>query len=400
MRAPLLALALLLPGPPGAPADEGKPPPPLPAPRFLGSRTAKDREEALRKFGGSGETEKAVELGLDWLERHAQPEGWWDADGFPARCAKDGKACDGIGKGQHGEAGPCPFDEALSAMAALALLGHGHVPDPAGDARAVLLDRTLHRLAGTEDVWGLALGTEALAEAAVADGRGRWREEVRRGAAKLLTMRGEDGGFGYAAGFRKGSDVPYTALAVPALAAARDAGVELPADLGAGVDRFLASLEIDEGRLAYLLDARASGYTPTKYNGSAAAAVREILRAGLDGERHRAHLAMLRDNKPAWVIAVRDVTLVGRPKERMRLAKFCLLEWEYGTLAMFQRGGIDWTAWYGAARTALVAHQRTGGCARGSWDPEDQYAKFVGGRILSTALGVLILEEPYRHRPR
>jgi hypothetical protein len=74
------------------------------------------------------------------------------------------------------------------------------------------------------------------------------------------------------------------------------------------------------------------------------------------------------------------------------------MDWWNGTVAMFQRGGQDWTGWFGSARGALVGHQEKSGCARGSWDPLGLYEREVGGRILSTALGVLILEEPIRHR--
>mgnify|MGYP001571516298 CR=1 FL=1 len=129
------------------------------------------------------------------------------------------------------------------------------------------------------------------------------------------------------------------------------------------MDRFLASLEEKEGKLAYLRDGRAYGYTPTSYNAHAAAACRELLRKGTDGARHRAHLAFVRGEAPAWVVGVREVKFTGEPMKRVRMAKFDLLDWYYGTLAMFQRGGPDWSAWYGAAKTALVSHQRRDGCA-------------------------------------
>ncbi len=306
---------------------------------------------------------------------------------------KEGKPCDGVGKGHHGEDAPCPFDEPLSALAALAFLGRGHLPDPKGDGRAQLLEKTLRRLAGTEDAWALALSTEAFAEAEVLERKGTWAGPARRNAKRLLEMRQEDGAWGYIAPWRKGSDVPFTAFVVPALVAARDAGV------APGVDRFLAAMEEKEGRLAYLLDGRQYGYTPTKYNAHAAAAVRQLLQVGLDGARHRAHLALARAHRPKWEIAWKELDVPGRGKLKVQIGDLSELQWWFGTLAMFQRGGADWTAWFGAARTALVGHQRKDGCARGSWDPEGQYEKAVGGRILSTALGVLILEEPYRHRP-
>jgi hypothetical protein len=400
----LLGLLLAAPPRPAAAEEEGKPAPaaepaPLPAARFVGPRLpGKERDEAFKRGGGTSEAAKAIEGGLDWLLRHADPGGGWDADGFPDRCEAKGKRCEGIGRGHHGEEAPCPFDGAISALGAMALLGHGVLPDAEGDARAAHLERTLRRLEGTRDPWTLALATEAFAEAEATERKGRWRDAATAGAKALLAARGEDGAWGYAAGFRKGSDVPYSGLVGPALVAARDAGVDLPSDLGKGVDRFLESLEVDDGKLAYLLDGRKYGYTPTGYNAHAAAALREVLRCGLDEARHRAHLDFLRARRPAWVVAARDVTLVGQPKRRVTMGKFDLLEWWSGGVAMFQRGGVDGSAWYGAAKSALVPHQRDDGCARGSWDPVGLYERNVGGRVLATALGVLILEEPVRHR--
>ncbi len=397
--APLILAGLALAAP--SPAQDGakeEPAPALPAPLFVGPPAGPEREEAFRHGGGTAEAAKAVEAGLDWLERHALPGGGWDGDGFPARCAREGKACDGPGKGHHGEEVPCPFDDALSAFAALAFLGNGHLPDAGGDPRAKLLQKTLERLEGARDPWALALATEAFAEAEARERKGRWREAAARGAAALLEARGKDGGWGYIASFRKGSDVPYTAFAATALAAARDAGRPLPADLGEGVDRFLSSLEEREGKLAYLVDGREYGYTPTAYNAHAAAAVREVLGAGLEGARHRAHLSLVRGSKPRWEIAWKTLEVEGRGKIPVQIGGLSELNWWYGTLAMFQRGGGDWSGWYGAAKGALLPHQRKDGCARGSWDPEGQYERSVGGRLLSTALAVLILEEPARHR--
>jgi len=408
-RFPALLLLLLAasPAPPAAGEDPPPPapakeeaPPALPAPLFVGPSAAEEREEAFRRGGGSADAEKAVDAGLDWLERHARPGGGWDADGFPSRCAEEGEPCDGIGKGHHGEEAPCPFDGALSALAALAFLGHGHLPDREGDARARLLQGTLEGLAGAGDPWALALSTEAFAEAEARQRKGRWAEAAALGARALVDARGKDGGWGYIAGMRKGSDVPFTAFAATALAAARDAGQAPPADLAEGVDRFLDSLEEEKGKLAYLVDGRAYGYTPTAYNAHAAAAVREILGAGLRGARHRAHLSLVRGSRPRWEIAFRTLDVPGRGRLKVQIGGLSELNWFYGTLAMFQRGGSDWSAWYVAAKAALLPHQRREGCARGSWDPEGQYERIVGGRVLATALGVLILEEPGRHRRR
>jgi len=354
-------------------------------PALLGPRRAPAREEALRCNGGNAATEAAVDAGLDWLRRHRSEDGAWDADGFPDRC--EGAKCEGIGKGQHGEEMPCPFDGAVSALAALAFLGRGEVPEPSLEALSV-----------EADPWTLALATQAFAEAEALEGKGRWRERAHAGARRLVEARGEDGGWGYAAGFRRGSDVPYTALAVQALVAARDAGFELPSDLAPRVDAFLASLEVEKGKLAYLKDGRAFGYTPTTSNAHCAAAIRELLRVGLAGAPHRAHLALVLDEKPSWKISFRDVSVPGRGKLRVQVGNLSMYQWWYGTVAAFQEGGGAWEGWFARTKAALLEHQRKDGCACGSWDPVGTYERQTGGRVFATALGVLMLEQPYLHR--
>jgi hypothetical protein len=398
---PALVLGVALAGILLAPtiALRAEDPPPLPEPRRIGPRLGEARDEALRREGGNASTEKAVAAGLDWLARHQEESGGWDADGFPDRCSGDGPACDGIGKGQHGEAVPCPFDHAVSALATLAFLGHGHLPDAEGDPHGAAVARALRFLGGSRDRWALALSTQAYAEAEALERRGRWREAAHRGARALLAARGEDGGWGYAAGFRPGSDVPYTALAVQALVAARDAGFALPEDLPRGVDRFLDGLEIDaKGRLAYLADGRRYGYTPTTSNAHAAAAIRELLEVGLSGERHRRHLALVASKSPVWKIGFKTVRVPGRGEVEVQIGNLSLYQWWYGTIASFHAGGSAWRAWSGKLRRALLGNQERSGCARGSWDPEGTYERQTGGRVFATALAVLMLEQPYRHR--
>lgn len=388
------------PGPPRpAPAAPTNPPAKVAAPtRFIGPRWGPERAKALTRFGGGEASERAVEAALDWLARHEDGRGGWDADGFPARCDPKGPKCAGIGKGQHGEEVPCPFDGAISALATLAFLGAGHGPWVAGDRHGALVERALDRLRGARDTWALPLATQAFAEAEALEGKGRFLEPVREGVARMLGARGADGAWGYASGFRPGSDVPYAALVVPALVTARDVGVELPATLGTEVDAWLTSLEIDDGRLAYLKDGRAYGYTPTTANGLSAAAIREWLGVGRAGARHRAHLALASKDRPDWTISFKDIVVPGQGKVRVQVGHLSLYEWWYGTLATFQAGGDAYAGWFGRLRGALIPHQGTAGCARGSWDPLGTYERQTGGRVFATALCALMLETPYRHR--
>ena len=99
-----------------------------------------------------------------------------------------------------------------------------------------------------------------------------------------------------------------------------------------------------------------------------------------------------------WKISFVEREVPGRGKVRVQVGNLSMYQWWYGTLGLFQRGGTAWTSWFGAVKTALTGHQRRDGCARGSWDPEGTYERQTGGRVFATALGVLMLEQPYRHR--
>jgi hypothetical protein len=73
--------------------------------------------------------------------------------------------------------------------------------------------------------------------------------------------------------------------------------------------------------------------------------------------------------------------------------------WYYGTYAMYQMSTFEpsyWKRWNEAMKSALVDHQRKDGDFQGSWDPNGPWGR-SGGRVYSTALGVLCLEVYYRY---
>ena len=97
-------------------------------------------------------------------------------------------------------------------------------------------------------------------------------------------------------------------------------------------------------------------------------------------------------NRPQWSAGHRNV-----------------FEWYYITQVMHNMGGDDWKQWNQAVRDAVVRNQVTSGNVkagqdvRGSWSPRpegagEEYAD-KAGRLYLTAMCVLILETPYRHRP-
>jgi hypothetical protein len=70
----------------------------------------------------------------------------------------------------------------------------------------------------------------------------------------------------------------------------------------------------------------------------------------------------------------------------------------YAALALHHYGGEHWDKWNGGLREYLIGEQVRFGCESGSWYFRDSYCD-VGGRLLNTALAVMILETPYRFMP-
>jgi hypothetical protein len=99
---------------------------------------------------------------------------------------------------------------------------------------------------------------------------------------------------------------------------------------------------------------------------------------------------------PSWKVSFKEVTVPGRGKVRAQVGNLSEYQWWYGTEARFQEGGESWASWWARVKSALLPHQKTKGCARGSWDPEGTYERQTGGRVMATALAVLMLETPYR----
>ncbi len=364
----------------------------------IGPRLSPDREKALRRYGGSQRTEAAVTSGLSWLARHQESSGGWDADGFDARCVDEKSPCTGKGKGQHGEDIPCPFDGAISALATLAFLGRGHIPGNDGDPYSEVVEKGLEFLLRRGRSWSIPLSALALAEAEAMTGTNEYGESLKILIADLVSSRAEDGAWGYATGFGRGSDVPYTALVVQALTASQDAEISLSAGLRDGVDGFLASLETKKGRLAYIKEGRRFGYTPTSENGACSAAIRELLQVGVKRTTHRSHLNRLSRERPSWRISFQKVEVPGRGVVTAQVGHLSMYRWWYGTIATFHHGGSSWASWFSRTKSTLLAHQKKRGCEEGSWEPIGLYERQTGGRVFATALCVLMLEQPYRHR--
>ncbi len=376
-------------------------------------RSPEARQRGVARFGGTPQTEDAVQAGLAWLAAHQSPDGRWSRDAFPAQCPPQDR-CTGVACRRTESA----LDAGLTALALLAFLGAGYT-DADGPYADVVRGGIDALLAAQQPSGGFerdesmagycdSVATLALAEYTALTREQRVRGALERAVARLVAGQHPLGGWDYLPGPVAGrNDTSITAWMVQALHAAAAAGVVVPEEtLVRAALHFVRATERD-GRVRYA-DAGTGfklddGLRPVyRYGpGMLAAGLMSTQMLGwrLDGE---------------MPLRQRGLVLADLPSERLARGGdpthlHCEYYWYYGTLAMFQRGGDDWQRWNARLRDTLLPLQdRTrgaGGRKRhsfGSWPPYgDNWGLWgqMGGRVYTTAIATLTLEVYYRHTP-
>ena len=77
---------------------------------------------------------------------------------------------------------------------------------------------------------------------------------------------------------------------------------------------------------------------------------------------------------------------IGSPRNPKRDTYY----WYYATLSLFHVGGEHWEAWNTYLQRTVLPLQRQDGHAKGSWDPDPNWIGAAGGRVSTTAMGVLM----------
>jgi len=358
-------------------------------PASFGLRTDQERkDEAIRRYGGTAESQKAVERALRWLADMQERDGRWSAVRFDAGngpAETDAKIADRRLAGRKSDTG-------VSALVILALLGNGNSlssgPYSAQVDRAVrwLISKQAAdgSLAGDATVFEAmychGMATLALAEAYAMETdvaqRAVLRPPLERALQFSASTQLEDGGWRYLARQLGGGDMSMFGWQLMAFRSAQDAGIPIPEKTRLGMIEFLKSRS--RGSQGGLAGYRADE-APTPAMTAEALFSKQML-------------GMQRDN-PMAAEATRYL-LQNRP----RLAELNLYYWYYGTLAMFQHGGTEWEQWNLAQRDLLISEQVASGPHAGSWEPKCLYSRY-GGRLFSTAIAALCLEVYYRRLP-
>ena len=355
--------------------------------------------------GGAGEN--AVEAGLAWLARHQSKDGSWSFD-FSNSC----KLCD--------NGAPHTSRVAATALALLPFLGAGYTHERQGkyqkvveDGLVFLLKRGIFsELANTFDyqdrfgpsfsdpgkllpsemyVHGLA--TIVLCEAHAMSRKKLPRlREAAQGAVNFIE-RAQDqrlGGWRYSPNQSPG-DLSVTAWQIMALKSAKLADLHVSQQAIYWASDFLDAVELDGGR-QYNYLVKETLAERGHFNGVGPDSQRTCNATGL-------LLRMYLGWEPGEKMLDEGMEIIERfGPLRPGETECCLYYAYYATLAMHHYGGSGWNRWASELSGFLVHTQAKSGHESGSWFFPDRHAD-AGGRLLNTALALLILETPYRILP-
>jgi hypothetical protein len=363
-------------------------------PKIYQPRLVPDRSAQAQRIGATKASELAVERALDWLARHQDANGCWNAgiarydDGsavqgdrsFTAHCPA-GDTCKG----------DCIYWEADTAVTGLALLtflgagythADGRYAEVAEKGLSYLIDQQKSDgdLRGKSRVVGIychAMATLALCEAYALTGDERLRDPSERAVAFLVAARARDGkAWRYAPGAPTG-DTSILGWVVMCLKSAKEVGIPIPDEPSVRQGALLWLKQVSSGESKGL--ARYQPSEPVTPTMTAEAWVcRQFLGVGGPG--------------PASTEAAEF--LVNHHSDKGATNVYY---WYYATLALYQNGGPLWTRWNDRTRDRIVALQRVTGHQTGSWDPDESLYGAKGGRIYCTALAALSLEVYYRY---
>lgn len=335
---------------------------------ILGGRDPRARAALAKSSGGTKLSEQAVDLGLDWLVRHQQPDGSWSF--------------------QHGPDDPgdleCPMG--ATGLALLAFLGAGHTHQK-GPYRSqvdmglkyLINNMEENNLGGWLRGTGLAtMYVQGIGAIALCEACSMTKDPTLRRPAQLtidFIVRAQDPeGGGWRYNIPQAGDTSVVGWQLMALQSARIAELNAPPLVFTKATRFLKNVEVDGGGMY--------GYTSPRTARPSTTAVALLCRMYLG--RSQEHKGMIRgmNNLSQW-----------GPNP------FDMYYSYYATQALHHWGGERWEKWNSVMRDQLVASQSHAGDSAGSWPTDRSHHSQKGGRLYTTCLSIMTLEVYYRYLP-
>jgi len=374
------------------------------SPRGFSSRL-EGKAQALSLYGGGGKTEGAVSRGLRWLAEHQDEDGGWSADSFQRHC-RHVVACSGKGLSE--------FDAGISALAVLAFLGAGHIPDDgppfleSAQAAVEGLDGSPFRrivrkglecllshqdgsgafgASGDSYLYNHAIAAFVVSEAYALTGTRRYRDSTEAAISFSISAQQTGGGWDYTSKSSGRNDLSITGWQVMALRSASNAGISVPDGVFDRVRSFLDIAVTPDGEGIYANVGQEAGRRGI--NMVSVGLLSRIYLGSLPAElRTRLAAERILRQPPDWEAAA--------SWERTYQSYYY---WYTATLALFHLGGDGWKAWNVFLQRAILPLQSQKGHEEGSWPPEPSWVGISGGRVYATAINVLTLETYYRYEP-
>jgi hypothetical protein len=336
----------------------------------LTGRSGATKQALLSKFGGTAQTEEAVELGLKWLARQQNSNGSWSLKGPYADGGADENATGAtalalnafLGAGYTHKTGEYRDNVNLG----LAYLVRkqdkdGFFPNPREPSRQQMYAQAIASIAVTE-AYGMTADSELRVAAEKAMEFAKWSQ------SKLRGWRYDP---------RDDADLSVTGWFVMALETGKMAGLAVDDEVLQSVNEYLDSVSSEENsRYSY------NDFYPPSLSMTA------------EGLLCRIYLGWPRSH-PALLRAIQDDLLPTVPREDD--PEYSVYYWYYATQVLHHVGGEFWNEWNTAMRRVLPALQEKVGPEAGSWDPSKDAFAAAGGRLYTTCLNIYCLEVYYRH---
>ncbi|MDO5552268.1 MAG: terpene cyclase/mutase family protein [Planctomycetia bacterium] len=418
-------------------------------PMLSRSGTTKSRTSDARTLGLPGregdttdKSEKAVEAGLAWLARHQLPDGSWafdlaekDINGRPGECQGQ---CPNITATSTERAAVLkhlhPSRMVATAFAILPFLGAGytHTGQEPGNIYQRNIAKGLEYLKynaistanGTDFRSGLirhgmyiqGIVTLALCEAFEMTHDETLKPYAQGGLDFIAWAQREDGGWRYHTpadtDFIKDitGDISVSGWQMMALKSGISAGLDVRPNTIYSVQNFLNLVQSQDGDLYHYTPLRNETSVDDMWGRTAAGLLmRQYLGWQADspgmqkGLEHLIEWINLSDKD--WQKIRKNVYIDGnRPlvfdlgEDNGLLVRHNIYFTYNAALVLNNFGGSDWHRSFKKIRDFLIETQWGQGHASGSWLFYDRYMN-DGGRLLNTAMSILILETPYRYLP-
>lgn len=335
----------------------------------LEGRSASERARMIREAGGTEGSEQAVKRGLQWLQRHQNPDGSWNFFHLGGRCQ-----CNGHGTMAEAKIG-------ATAIALLPFLGAGNT-HMAGNYKGVV-HKGLYYLINSQSsngslwepggqMYSHGLAAIVLSEAYAMTGDTSLKRPAQ-GALNFIAYAQDPmtRGWRYKPG-ELGGDTSVVGWQLMALKSGHMAKLSVNANTVAGVKKFLNSVQANDGATYGYMS---PGTKP------ATTAIGLLCRMYLGWDREH----------PSLAAGVKRIA-------KSRPSKVNLYYNYYATQVMRHYGEEPWEKWNKEMRDYLVKTQNRKGHADGSWLLGKAHTD-KGGRVYCTALATMILEVYYRHLP-